>query len=87
MIGFVTIYKDKFGKNWIVDADGGSREHPGHNREGFTTWRGAVAEATLIASDWRYRYPRLATRVAFEGVERAHKKAAAAKAERALVAA
>lgn len=91
MIGYVTVYRDLFGKNWIVDRDGGSRERPGRwpEREGFASWDSAQAAAKAIVDSWRMQYPALRFRVQakIEGQERAHRKAQATLAEREQISA
>lgn len=80
MRGFVTIYKDQLGQNWILDLDGGTREQPGSHREGFTAWPRAAAAAIATADSWRMQYPapKIKARMRADGRVRAHEKAAAA---------
>lgn len=55
MNGHISVYKAKFGKNWIVDLDNGTRERPGRNREGFTTWGNAHQAVTAHLDSWKLR--------------------------------
>lgn len=89
MIGYVTVYRDTFGKNWILDMDGGSRERPGSHREGFASWLNAQAAAKAITHSWRLQYPalRIRVKIQIEARIRAHEKARVAIAARQPVAA
>lgn len=82
MDGHVTVYRDRLGKGWIVDLDGGSRENPGSHREGFRRHEAAIHEALVITECWRALYPHAQVRNKIQAAERAHKKAAQARRER-----
>jgi hypothetical protein len=76
MSEIVSIYKDKFSENWIVDTDG-TKEHPSarsYSRESFTTWTSAVAAAKCIVDSWAVQYPTWMERHYVPGPVRAHRK-------------
>jgi len=79
MYGYPSVYKDQFGKNWIADYCGGTRENPSGplGREGFTNFGAAVEAADTYARRERGLYHvRLQETYAAERVEEVHKRAA-----------
>lgn len=61
MSGIVHIYKER--QSWVVDT-GGTKEHPGANREraGYGDFPHAVTHAVNIADQWRLRNPGMVAR-------------------------
>lgn len=78
MHGYPSVYRDKFGKNWIADYLGGTREHPSglYGREGFATFGAAVEAADNYARAERAQYhSALRASYAFERATEVHRRA------------
>lgn len=56
MNGHVSLYKDQLSEDWIVDLDNGTRENPGRNREGFSSWDNADRAAHAYANGWKAQF-------------------------------